>query len=585
MTDLVADSQPAEDPVPQPRDSPEPLLRVSDLSLELSQVSHDRDAGLLVEGVAFDLDEGRTLSLVGESGSGKTLTALAILNLLPHSVRRAGGQVRFDGQELTTLAPRALRSVLGRDIGVVFQDPQGSLDPCFTVGSQLVETIRTHTDLTRSAARELAVSLLDRVGIPDPARRLGDYPHQLSGGMAQRVMIALAISCGPRLLVADEPTTALDVTVQAQILRLLRSLQEESGMALLLISHDLSVVAEMADDVAVMERGRIVESGTVTDTFDHPRHPYTKALLGAHSAARQAVSPIEAAPLRSSGEQPVLVEVKGLGRDYSLRGGALPWRRSTLRAVDDVDLVIHEGEAVGLVGESGAGKSTVGRLILGLETPSRGSVVVDGTDLARSGGWRQQRRERTVRRELRRDIQVVFQNPHSSLDPMMTVGATVAEPLEVHTELNQGGVRARVAELLEQVGLDHVLANRYPDELSGGQRQRIAIARALALQPRLIICDEATSSLDVSTQAQVVDLLAELKASLGVAYLFISHDLSVVYQLCERVAVMRRGQIVEVGPSERVYHQPEDPYTQVLLEAVLSVDPKHRRLSEGRRLS
>lgn len=557
------------------------LLSLSDLSVEVPHAARGQQPVQLVESVAFDLHAGRTLGLVGASGSGKTLTALAILNLLPRPVRKTRGQVHFDGRDLTSLPPRALRSLLGRDIGVVFQDPQGSLDPSFTVGAQLVETIRTHTDLTGRSARDLAVTLLERVGISEPAKRLRAYPHQLSGGMAQRVMIALAVCCGPRLLVADEPTTALDVTVQAQILALLRSLQEESGMASLLISHDLGVVAEMADDVAVMEGGRLVEQGPVASIFGRPNQAYTKTLLAAHPAAPHPDQPLpgtEPGPRSGSYESAngaVLVEARGLGMDYDRRDGTLPWRRSTLTAVDDVDLVIHEGEAVGLVGESGAGKSTVGRLILGLERPTRGSVLVAGSDLARPVSGR--RSDRSVRRELRRDVQVVFQNPHSSLDPMMTVGATVAEPLEVHTAHSRGEVRARVAELLEQVGLAPALSERYPDELSGGQRQRIAIARALALQPRLIVCDEATSALDVSTQAQVIDLLAELKASLGVAYLFISHDLSVVYRLCERVAVMRGGQIVEVGPTERVYHEPADPYTQELLDAVLSVEPRLRR--------
>jgi peptide/nickel transport system ATP-binding protein len=564
------------------------LLSLSDLSVEVPHAARGQQPVQLVDGVAFDLHAGRTLGLVGESGSGKTLTALAILNLLPRPVRRIRGQVQFDGRDLTSLPPRTLRSLLGRDIGVVFQDPQASLDPSFTVGAQLVETIRTHTDLTGRRARDLAVTLLERVGISEPAKRLRAYPHQLSGGMAQRVMIALAVCCGPRLLVADEPTTALDVTVQAQILALLRSLQEESGMASLLISHDLGVVAEMADDVAVMQGGRLVEQGAVASIFHRPHQAYTKTLLAAHPAAPQpdqASPPAERSSRSGSHESAtgaILVEARGLGMDYERRDGTWPWRRSTLTAVDDVDLVIHEGEAVGLVGESGAGKSTVGRLILGLELPTRGSVLVAGRDLARPVGRRRSERggprgERAVRRELRRDIQVVFQNPHSSLDPMMTVGATVAEPFEVHTAHSRGEVRARVADLLEQVGLAPALAERYPDELSGGQRQRIAIARALALQPRLIVCDEATSALDVSTQAQVIDLLAELKASLGVAYLFISHDLSVVYRLCERVAVMRGGQIVEVGPTEQVYHEPADPDTQELLDAVLSVDPGLRR--------
>jgi peptide/nickel transport system ATP-binding protein len=615
----------------------EPLLQVEGVTVTRG------DDLTLVEDVSFDLDAGRTVSLVGESGSGKTLTALSVIRHLPSSLRLAGGRVSFGGRDLTTLSPAELRSIRGDDIGVVFQDPLASFDPSFTVGSQMVETIRAHTSLSRKEAAERAVSLLDRVGIPQPTRRMRDYAHQLSGGMAQRVMIAMAISCRPRLLIADEPTTALDVTVQAQILGLLRSLQEEHGMAMLLISHDLSVVAEMADDMVVMYAGQVVEQGPVVDTFEGPTHPYTEALLGAQPAASargQALvaipgtvptavdlpsgcrfhprcphavdacrsdaptlqdgtrclrrgeltlegvveSPIveraHTAPSVSdhsddsddSDEKTVLVEVQGLRKEYPLRTGAvpLPWRRASLTAVDDVSFVIHEGETLGLVGESGAGKSTVGRLVLGLVEPTGGTVTIDGVDLRRVKGQQ--------RRDLRRDVQVVFQNPHSSLDPMMTVGATLAEPLEIHTDMNRTQIGERVRELLDQVGLDPSYANRYPDALSGGQRQRIAIARALALRPRLIVCDEPVSALDVSTQAQVVNLLADLQRDLGVAYLFVGHDLSVMYQVSDRVAVMYQGRIVEIGPAEQIYHDPQHDYTKSLLSAVLSIDPRKRRL-------
>jgi peptide/nickel transport system ATP-binding protein len=607
----------------------EPLLQVEGVTVTRG------DDLTLVEDVSFELDAGRTVSLVGESGSGKTLTALSVIRHLPSSLRLAGGRVSFGGRDLTTLSPAELRSIRGDDIGVVFQDPLASFDPSFTVGSQMVETIRAHTSLSRKDAAERAVSLLDRVGIPQPTRRMRDYAHQLSGGMAQRVMIAMAISCRPRLLIADEPTTALDVTVQAQILGLLRSLQQEHGMAMLLISHDLSVVAEMADDMVVMYAGQVVEQGPVVDTFERPTHPYTEALLGAQPAASargQALVAIpgtvptavdlpsgcrfhprcphavdacrsdaptlvdgtrclrrgeltlegvaEPATLRSPDrhdernleDAAVLVEVQGLRKEYPLRTGAvpLPWRRASLTAVDDVSFVIHEGETLGLVGESGAGKSTVGRLVLGLVEPTGGTVTIDGVDLRRVKGQQ--------RRDLRRDVQVVFQNPHSSLDPMMTVGATLAEPLEIHTDMNRTQIGERVRELLDQVGLDPSYANRYPDALSGGQRQRIAIARALALRPRLIVCDEPVSALDVSTQAQVVNLLADLQRDLGVAYLFVGHDLSVMYQVSDRVAVMYQGRIVEIGPAEQIYHDPQHDYTKSLLSAVLSIDPRKRRL-------
>jgi peptide/nickel transport system ATP-binding protein len=628
-----------------------PLLSVSDVSVTAHRGEREIT---LVDGVSFELEAGRTVGLVGESGSGKTLTALSVIQHLPVSLRSAGGTVSFGGRDLTALSPAELRAVRGNDIGVIFQDPLASFDPSFTVGSQMVETIRTHTSLSRAEARELSVSLLDRVGIAQPDRRMRDYAHQLSGGMAQRVMIAMAISCRPRLLIADEPTTALDVTVQAQILALLRSLQEEHGMAVLLISHDLSVIAEMADDMVVMYAGQVVERGDVVSTFERPTHPYTEALLGAQPAASARGQDLVAIPgsvpsagdlppgcrfhprcphaadacregdpqlvvldagetrclrhgeltlagvpddteaaapegpeLRSSdrhsrsqernlGEsadtRPVLVEAKGLTKDFTLRTGRWPWSKSTLRAVDDVSFVIHAGETLGLVGESGAGKSTVGRIVLGLVAATGGEVLVDGTDMRKARGRR--------KRDLRRDVQVVFQNPHSSLDPMMTVGDTLAEPLEVHTDMKAARVTERVHELLDQVGLDADYADRYPDALSGGQRQRIAIARALALEPKLIVCDEPVSALDVSTQAQVVNLLADLQRKLGVAYLFVGHDLSVMYQVSDRVAVMYRGRIVEIGPSEQIYHEPRHAYTRSLLGAVLSIDPRRRRLAD-----
>jgi len=628
----------------------DPLLVVSDLRVEAPDT---RGGVTLLEDVAFALEQGRTLGVVGETGSGKTLVALSVLGLLPAGVRRVSGQVRFGGQDLAALPSRGLRSIRGRDIGMVFQDPVGHLDPSFTVGSQLVETLRAHTDLSRRAARERAADLLDRVGIARPYERLRDHPHQLSGGMAQRVMIALAISCQPRLLIADEPTTALDATVQAQVLGLLQSLQDEHGMALLLISHDLSVLAEMADDVVVLYGGQVAEQGEVTAVLGRPRHPYTEALLGAqpgsvapgeslvtipgavpapgtlgdgcrfHPRCSHATDPCRTGqpplvdlrspdatgespgaratrcirheelslrglaptigPARASGagagagaaaggdgepERSVLVEARDLGKDYAVRDGRRPWSTTAVAAVDGVSFVIRAGETLGLVGESGAGKSTVGRLVLGIEAPTRGRVLIDGTELHQARGER--------RRELRRDVQVVFQDPHSSLNPMMTIGAILAEPLEVHTTSTRAEVEARVAELLELVGLAPAVARQLPDALSGGQRQRVAIARALALRPRLIVCDEPVSALDVSTQAQVVNLLVGLQRELGVAYLFIGHDLAVVRHISDRVAVMRHGRIVEVGTSEQVHRRPGHEYTRALNDAVLAVDPRRR---------
>jgi peptide/nickel transport system ATP-binding protein len=562
---------------------------------------------------------------------------MSIIRLLPPTLHIAEGSVRFKGRELTSLSSSELRRVRGKEVGVVFQDPQNSLDPSFTIESQMVETMRTHLDLSKSEARKRAISLLDRVGIPNAARRIRDYPHQLSGGMAQRAMIALAISCEPSLLIADEPTTALDVTVQAQILSLLRSLQAENGMSLLLISHDLGVIAEMADHMVVMYAGEILERGDVVTTLTAPKHPYTEALLRAQPSQNRKGDPLVAIPGmvpnadamppgcrfsprcrhvidRCSHEHPTLdhvlsepgarclrvaelelagvgapllsddgprrvvdkpvdretiLHVRGLTKRFPLRATTVFGRKTQFTAVDDVNFALRAGETIGLVGESGAGKSTVGRLILGLVQPTAGTIEFRGHEITSGFGRR---------RDLRRDVQVVFQNPYASLDPMMTIEQTLSEPLEVHLDLDRNARRKRVLELLEQVGLSREYADRYPHALSGGQRQRIAIARALALNPLLIVCDEPVSSLDVSSQAQVINLLRDLQERLGISYVFVGHDLSVVYQISDRVAVMFAGHVVEMGPAEDVYRNPQHPYTKTLLAAVLSVDPRDRRL-------
>ena len=614
------------------------LLEVDNLSIDVRR----GDGSLrLVSDVSFSLDAGETLGIVGESGSGKSVTAMSLIRLLPDALSIATGTVRFDGQDLSTLSEPRLRAVRGNDIGVVFQDPQNSLNPAFTIGNQMIETIRAHSGASRHEARAKAIALLDRVGIHRAAARINDYPHQMSGGMAQRVIIAMAISLGPKLLIADEPTTALDVTVQAQILSLLRSLQDETGMSLLIISHDLSVIAETADRVAVMYGGEIVERGDVVEVLTAPTHPYTEALLAAQpeatvkgqplatingivpnadampagchfnprcdyalDACRETAPPLVDVVGRSTtsvrcirhtelqlhgvdvaiGERPdnsaaagaerpdaaVLLEADALQRTYALRGGRLG-RKSSFHAVDDVSFVLASGETLGVVGESGAGKSTVGRMVLGLTEPSAGTVRFDGHDISTQRG--------EARRATRRDIQVVFQNPYASLDSTMTIGESVAEPLEVHHRGTKAERTARVAELLQQVGLDPSVAARRPHELSGGQRQRVAIARGLALNPRLIVCDEPVSALDVSTQAQVINLLRELQERHGIAYLFVGHDLAVVYQVSDKIAVMYHGRIVEMGPADELYHSPRHPYTVALLGAVLSIDPRQRRLS------
>ena len=613
------------------------LLEVAGLSID---VRRGEGALRLVSDVSFSIDAGKTLGIVGESGSGKSVTAMSLLRLLPSALGISTGTVRFDGRDLSTLTEPQLRQVRGKDIGVVFQDPQNSLNPAFTIGNQMVETLRAHSDVSRGDARATAIELLDRVGIHRAAARMNDYPHQMSGGMAQRVMIAMAISLGPKLLIADEPTTALDVTVQAQILGLLRSLQDETGMSLLIISHDLSVIAETADEVAVMYGGEIVERGEAVEVFTAPTHPYTEALLAAqpeatvkgmplatidgivpnadamptgcrfnprcsyaidacrttppplvHVVGHETTSvrcirhlelhlrgvdvaiaerPLEQVSARSAeGAAAVLLRVDGLRRTYALRGGRLG-RKSSFHAVDDVTFELVEGETLGVVGESGAGKSTVGRMVLGLTAPSAGTVRFRGHDISAQRG--------EAKRSTRRDIQVVFQNPYASLDSTMTIGESVAEPLEVHHRGTKADRAQRVDDLLHQVGLDPSVAGRRPHELSGGQRQRVAIARGLALNPALIVCDEPVSALDVSTQAQVINLLRDLQRQFGIAYLFVGHDLSVVYQVSDRIAVMYHGKVVEMGSAEQIYHMPRHPYTVALLGAVLSIDPRHRRL-------
>jgi peptide/nickel transport system ATP-binding protein len=597
------------------------LLRVDRLALELHR---RRDTVRLVDDISFSMRAGESTAVVGESGSGKTLTALAVLRLLPSNIAIAGGSIVFRGHDLAAATPRELRSLRRSQISAIFQDPQTSLNPAFTVGNQLVETIRSSDPhMSKRAALDYAGELLHRVGIPAPRQRLGYYPHQLSGGMAQRAMIALAISSRPALLVADEPTTSLDVTVQAQILDLLASLREENGMSLLLISHDLAVVSRVAERLVVVYAGQVVEQGETRAVLQGPAHPYTEALLEAQPSqgrkgtrlrvipgtvpAPQAMPPgCRFASRCAYAEEQCLAVVQpeetSSGRvvrcirhaDLSLRPAAAsvvnaaadgdsatssltalltvadlvkryPFGASAFArgggaeftAVAQVSFHVEPGETLGLVGESGAGKSTVGRMVLGLTRPTSGTMVFDGADIDVPNRGRA--------REIRRRIQVVFQNPYATLDPLMTVGRTIAEPLESYERLDRAACAARVAELLEKVGLDGSFARRYPGELSGGQRQRVAIARALAPRPDLIVCDEPVSSLDVSTQAQVINVLEELQRDEGLSYLFIGHDLALVYHISHRVAVMYRGQIVELNTAAQVYAAPRHPYTKILL--------------------
>ncbi len=573
----------------------EPLLRVD----SLRTVFETTPSVVAVDGVSFSIAPGRTLGLVGESGSGKSVTSLSILRLLPDTATITAGTVAYLGRDLVHLPPSELRELRGAQISMIFQEPATALNPVFKVGSQVAEAIRIHERVPRREARRRVVELFEEVGIPRPAERVHAYPHELSGGQKQRVMIAIALACSPRLLIADEPTTALDVTIQAQILELLRRLRDERSMAMLFITHDLGVIGEIADEVAVMRDGRLVEQAEVVELFERPRHPYTRGLLACRprldsnfrrlptvsdflAAADRGGEP-DLSHLRSGGrprrlhpgtdpgadtEAEVLPEsaeplvaVRGLTVEFGARGGWLRRGVAAVRAVDDVDPDIYPGQTVGLVGESGCGKTTLGRAMLKLVPITSGRVVFDGVDLATVGG-------RALRR-LRRRFQLVFQDPYASLNPRMRVDALVTEPMATHG-IGDGADdrRERAAGLLAEVGLERAHLDRYPHEFSGGQRQRIAIARALAVDPDLLICDECVSALDVSVQAQVLNLLKDLQRDRGLAYLFISHDLSVVRFMADMIAVMREGRMIEFGAAARVYRSPASTYTRTLIAAV-----------------
>jgi len=603
------------------------------LSVENLGVAFHTARGVVraVDGVSYRVRPGEIVALVGESGCGKSVSSLAIMGLLPPRNTRVTGRVMFGGRDLLALGESAMRRVRGREVAMIFQEPMTSLNPVLSIGRQVTEPLQIHLGMGAEAANERARELLQQVGITDAARRLEQYPHQLSGGMRQRVMIAIGLACDPKLIIADEPTTALDVTIQAQILELMRDIAARLNIALVIITHNLGVVARYADRINVMYAGRQVEEGRAEDVFAAPRHPYTLGLLrsvprldrpragmlasiaglppnmlspppGCRFAPRcpftidacaaqpplamqardqraacwrgaemplpwpaDAASPDRAIPSQDT----PLLEARGLAKHFFYSHSQPP-----VRAVDNVSFSIAHGETLGLVGESGCGKSTVGRLLLALETPTAGSVTVGGVDV---GGLR-----RAGLRDLRRTVQVIFQDPYSSLNPRMTVRQIIAEPLRVHRIRPRRAAQDRVLELLDQVTLHSTMADRYPHELSGGQRQRVGIARALAFEPKLVVCDEAVSALDVSVQGQVINLLANLKAKLGLAYLFIAHDLAVVRHLSDRVAVMYLGRMAEIGPSEALYDAPLHPYTRSLLDAVPVPDPVAERLRPRR---
>ncbi|MGY4924155.1 dipeptide ABC transporter ATP-binding protein [Streptomyces sp. 900105755] len=513
------------------------LVQVTDLTVDFGDLR-------AVDGLSFTLEGGAALALVGESGSGKSTVAAALLGLHHGTGARLGGSIEVAGTDVQAASDGELRRLRGAKAAMVFQDPLSSLDPYYAIGDQIAEVYRVHTRASRRAARARAVEVLDRVGIPDARRRSRSRPHEFSGGMRQRALIAMALACEPELLIADEPTTALDVTVQAQILDLLHTLREETGMGLLLVTHDVGVAAESVDRVLVMRHGRVVEQGPVAAVLGAPAEPYTRELLS-------AVPRVDAVRAPSLVSEEVVLEATGLRREFG-RG------KRAFTAVDDVSLTVHRGETLGVVGESGSGKTTLGRMLVGLLEPTAGEVRHDGH--ARVG--------------VDPAVQMVFQDPVSSLNPRRSVGESIADPLRARGERDEGRIRRRVIELLERVGLEAAHYQRYPHEFSGGQRQRVGIARALAADPRVIVCDEPVSALDVTTQAQVVALLGELQRELGLALVFVAHDLAVVRQVSDRVAVMRRGRIVETGPADEVYDNPRDPYTRQLLAAVPALDPE-----------
>ncbi|MEU1487654.1 ABC transporter ATP-binding protein [Streptomyces sp. NPDC005752] len=529
-----------------------PLVQVEDLTIDFGAVR-------AVDGLSFTLEAGAALGVVGESGSGKSASASALLGLHRGTGARVTGTVRVAGTDVGTADEAELRALRGAKAAMVFQDPLSSLDPYYTVGDQIAEVYRVHNRVSRRAARARAVEVLDRVGIPDAGRRARSRPHEFSGGMRQRALIAMALACEPRLIVADEPTTALDVTVQAQILDLLHDLRRETGMGLLLVTHDVGVAAESVDDILVMQHGRAVERGAVSEVLGAPRQPYTRELLASVPRLDEKRAGVPG-PRTASPDAEPLLEAVGLRREFG-RGA----KRVT--AVDGVSLTVRAGETLGIVGESGSGKTTLGRMLVRLEDPTAGRLRYGGREIGSLP-------EKGLR-PFRRELQMVFQDPVASLNPRRSIGESVADPLRAAGETDETRIRDRVRELLERVGLDADRYERYPHEFSGGQRQRIGIARVLAAEPKLIVCDEPVSALDVTTQAQVIALLAELQRELGIGLVFIAHDLAVVRQVSDRVAVMRQGRIVEQGAVDEVYGSPQDPYTRQLLAAVPTLDPAH----------
>ncbi len=561
----------------------QPIARIENLRVEFQT----KDGPVVgVEDVSFTINPGETVCVVGESGSGKSVSSLSLMRLVEFGGGTiAGGRLLFErktgGQvDLGKTAQDLMRTIRGNEIGMIFQEPMTALNPVFTVGRQLTEGLRLHKGMTKKEAEARALDLLQQVRIPEPVRRLQQYPHELSGGMRQRVVIAMALACEPRLLIADEPTTALDVTIQAEILALIDRLKRETGTAVMFITHDMAVVAQMADRVVVMYRGNKVEEGTVHEIFENPQHDYTKALLSAVPKLGEMTGKPLPEPMRLLGATgpaavPIpgtdtpLLTVKNLTTRFAVRGGLFRRTVANVHAVEDVSFTLNKGRTLSLVGESGCGKSTCGRSILRLVDPQSGQIMLDGTDIMALD-------QRALRRA-RQDMQMVFQDPFASLNPQMQLSDQVAEPLRNFGTHQGSALTDKVADLFDRVHLPRNFMRRYPHELSGGQRQRVAIARALALNPKLIIADEAVSALDVSVQAQVLNLMMELQADLGLSFLFISHDMAVVERVSHDVGVMYLGRIVEMGSRQAVFENPQHPYTRALMKAVPVADPRKRK--------
>ncbi|EWS80711.1 ABC transporter ATP-binding protein [Brachybacterium phenoliresistens] len=563
-----------------------PLLEISDLEITFSTSSGPVQA---VRGASLAVYPGETVAIVGESGSGKSTTAMSIARLLPKNGAVTGGSIRFGGKDITSVPTREILALRGSEIGLVPQDPMSNLNPMWKVGSQITEALAANNVARGSAARKRTVELLEEAGLPDAARRAGQYPHEFSGGMKQRALIAMGLAARPKLLIADEPTSALDVTVQQQILDHLDSLTTELGVAVLLITHDLGLAAERAQHLVVMYKGQIVESGPALEILQSPQHPYTKRLIAAapslasrrlvsvkerervveqaqaHAAAAHAATDAQApetGPAAADAQSPasdVVIRVENLTKDFPIRG-SVPWRSTPFRAVDDVSFDLERGTTTAIVGESGSGKSTVAQMVLKLLEPTSGRVLYEGKDVTTYRG--------AELKSLRRRVQPIFQNPYGTLDPMYSIYRTIEEPLRLHGIGDAKSREAKVRDLLDKVALPAEMMRRYPNELSGGQRQRIAIARALALDPEVVVCDEAVSALDVLVQAQVLELLNDLQAELGLSYIFITHDLAVVRQIADRTLVMEKGRVVEQGATEDVFHSPREEYTRRLLGAI-----------------